>query len=157
MQNDKEILNRFLNSYHSTMDYLRMIATYPSEFTIFIAKYDNKENKDHTVLRISIIRNVIEDRDNSGHYLDIPTTLPNDLIIPAINGIRDDFRDNHEISYASISGDSKYQFLQNTHFKLSISIDNNEELEEAKKYNSEINCNPNRLDNNGLTKTRVNK
>lgn len=154
MQNDKEILNRFLNSYHSTMDYLRMIAAYPSEFTIFIAKYNNKDNKDHTVLRISIIRNVIEDRDNSGHYLDIPTTLPNDLIIPAINGIRDDFRDNHEISYASISGDTKYQFLENTNFVLKISIDSNEEYEEAKKYNGEINRNPNRFDNKTLVRKK---
>ena len=157
MKNDKELLNSFLNSYHSTMDYLRLIAAYPSEFTIFIAKYKKINDENHTTLRISIIRNVIEDRDNTGHYLDIPTVLPDELILPAINGIRDDFKENHEIMYAGISGDSKYQFLQNTHFKLSISIDSNEELEEAKKYNRIINCNPNRFDNNGLTKTRVNK
>ncbi len=143
MEKNKEVLNSFLNSYHSMMDYLRIIASYPNEFNIFITKY--KKDEDNQVLRISIIRMVPEDLDQSGHYLDLPTILPNEMILSAINGIRDDFKDNHEIMYAGISGDSKYQFLQNTHFKLSISIDGNEEFEEAKRYNQEINSNPNRF------------
>ena len=143
MKNDKELLSSFLDSYHSLMDYLRKVAAYPNEFSIFITKHKKDEN--NQILRVSIIRSVIEDRENSGPILDNKTILPNELIMSAINGIRDDFRDNHEISYACVSPDTKLQTLQNTNFKLSITIDNNEELEEAIKYNGEINRNPNRM------------
>ena len=143
MNNDKELLNSFLDSYHTIMDYLRKIAAYPNEFNIFITKH--KVDDFHQAIRISIIRNVIEDLDSSGHILDNRSTLPNELILSAINGIRDDFRDNHEISYACISPDSNFQTLQNTNFKLSIAIYDNEELMEAQNYNREINRNPNRF------------
>lgn len=153
---NKNKLNSFLNSYHALMDYLRMEASYPNEYAIYITKH--KKDEDHQILRVSIIRNVIEDRENSGPILDNKTILSNELIIPAINGIRDDFRDNHEISYAGISPDTKYQFLQNTNFKLSISIDSNEEYEEALKYNNAIMRNPNRTEETKkLVRTRENK
>lgn len=136
--NDK--LASFLNSYHALMDYLRMVASYPNEFSIFITKHSKDE--ENAILRVSIIRNVIEDAENTGKIYDNKSILPNELIIPAINGIRDDFRDNHKISYACIAPDTSMQILKNTNFKLSIAISDNDELEMARKYNHDINTNP---------------
>jgi len=152
MKEELEKLKAFLLIYQSHMNYARLTASLPNQFFIHVSKIivNDKEQE----LHVTIVNNLPKLRNDEKKQLDSRITLPSDLIVSAINGIRDDFRENHEISYACVSPDTKIQILQNTNFKLSISIDSNEELEEARKYNHEINIKPNRTT---LMRRRENK
>ena len=153
MEKELERLKAFLMLYYSEMNLSRLTATKDSKYFIHISKevLNNNEQQLHMVI-MNINKNLKKIQ------LDETIILPNELISLAVNGIRDDFRDNHEIKFVSITPDCSFQKFNNTIFELSISIDSNEEYEEALKYNNAIMRNPNRTEETKkLVRTRENK
>lgn len=141
-------LNAFFNSYKSYIDYIGMKEN--NYYEINVKK--NRVYEGFTKINISVVDNRYnidrEERINSDkaknnffsfdNYIILPDNLANILT----SKIRDDFRDNYFINYATIKTETPKRLnLKNSKFTLHIDLDNEDEIKEAERITLEINCN----------------
>lgn len=139
---EKETLkNYYLNDYINTVRYiLTFDPSLDNKYTISLKKADG--NDDTSMLSISIkaseSRNISNTKAlNKDIFAILPTEIANEIIYE----IRNDFAENHYIVYSSINKNKRIQTLQNEKFRFSINFNNDEEVEEALQFNSQINAN----------------
>ena len=139
--NYKLLKDAFYKTYKSYMDFLRQVSKDNDMFYILILR--KVINND--LVNVDIIINSISPT-NEEH----PYRFKNNAIlsytesIELIKNIREDFNTNHYISYSMVNESDSIQRLQNTNYSLNIKLINEEEIEEALKYNEKINTNTDR-------------
>lgn len=145
MEKDKE-LEGFLSFYKRIVDNASINIygnnqhnNFYTYITIARSDIEDDENNEYIIISTITAKNNIPNSNSVN-----PVPIKRELVLQAINLIRDDFRYNHEIEYIRFSPDYKLQIFKNKNLELKICIYSNEELENAKEYNYEINRDPNR-------------
>lgn len=135
--NDYKIIRgSFFNSYKSFIDFIMLTNADEKMYNILVLR--NPINENITNVNVTI-RN--SNNNTSEYYNEFTCNmiLNNDDANSLINDIREDFKENHYISYSSVNRMLSIQTLQNTKFSLNIKLLNNSEYEEAIIFNSKIN------------------
>lgn len=141
-KNEKEVIkNYYLEDYINTIRYiLTFDSSKDNKYTIAI------ENKPcGNGLSLLLIRITTDKVGNKNKELllnkEIEGYLPSDIAKEILNEIRNHFAENHYIVYSSVQSMNNIQILQNEKFTVYIKLNNEQEIEEAYKFNSEINSN----------------
>lgn len=141
--NFNEIRERFFVSYKSFVDCLMLTHNeYNGDgmYSILVLKKKGRDG----LSRISIsIRNTHSNRGMLNEFSN-NAILPDVMATQLIEDIREDFKENHVISYSIVNPRDHIQTLQNTKFSLNIVLNTEQELEEAMNFNSRINGNSGR-------------
>lgn len=136
-KNFEETKNSFFLSYKAFIDCIMLTHNEYSMYSILVLK--RKTYGD--LSRISItVRNSHNSEGMLNEYSN-NIVLPNEIAEALLNDIRNDFTDNHDISYSSVNPITFVQTLQNTKFSLNIKLNNEHEYEEAIAFNDKINSN----------------
>lgn len=137
MTNENKKKNVFFNSYKAFMDYLMVVSDTPNEYGIYVL--NRGVNKDTSNLSVSIYKNMyVNNRDYNIAYNN-NITLSKDSINELVNAIRNDFIENHYITYASLNEEEMTQTIQNTRFSLVFKLNTYTDLLEAHETNRSIN------------------
>lgn len=125
----------FFRCYKSYIDYIG-ITNIESMYNILVLRKPIYNNLTKVTV---IIRNYYTGEDTPNEF-STNVILTNEEVINLINDIREDFKNNHYITYATLNTQNFIQTMQNTNFSLNIKLYSIEEYEEAIKFNSKINC-----------------
>ena len=140
LNNFNETKERFFASYKSFVDCLMFTHTGYGMYSILVSKRSESDGLSKisiTIRNCYVSKGIINEFSNNA-------ILPDRMIEELIKEIREDFRDNHVISYSVVNPRDYVQTLQNTKFSLNIVLNTKQELEEAMNFNSKINCNSRR-------------
>lgn len=135
----------FLNSYLSVMEYLMLISNSSDDYRIIVTKDTLNNYLDG--INIIIEKNYFKGENNSICYKN-GIVLASDDAFELIDAIRNDFKDKHDIMYASINND--VQVIKNNNFSLFVNLNNDKDIEKARIFNSIVNTK-----NKKLTLTKV--
>ena len=143
MQHDyTKVKDSFFDSYKSFINFIENIQEEHSICIILVLKRKNKDND------LSTVDVIVRNSNNDGRkynefssYITLPDTYANILV----DDIRNDFKNNHYISYTSLNPRTHIQTLQNTKFTLNIKLYNQNEYEEAITFNQEVNSSKRRI------------
>lgn len=136
LKKDKIIKDCFFDSYKSFVNCMMITHNEYSMYSILVLKRNTYND-------LSIVSIVIRNSHNGDGMLN---EFSNNVILSKeeahnlIDDIRNDFRDNHDISYSGVNTRTCIQTLQNTKFSLNIKLTDEIELEEAMEFNNKINC-----------------
>lgn len=137
----KTMREYFFTSYKSFITCIMMTNKQQNTYNILILRKLTEQN----LCNINIIINSgYNNNSESYHELKSNITLNMEEAYNLINDIRNDFKDNHYISYSAINPKNLIQVLQNTRFSLNIKLLNKEEYEDAMNFNNKINSNKSR-------------
>lgn len=144
MLNDKEkdaVKNYYLESYINTIRYiLTFDDNVNSKYDIYIENKPSNDGFSYLLIRITskkianIDNKLLLNNEISGY---VPMEIGNEII----NAIRNHFAENHYIVYSSVNKMYGVQTLQNERFSVNIKLNNDDEINEAQKFNSNINSN----------------
>ena len=139
---EKEVIkNYYLEDYINTIRYiLTFDNSNDNKYTVDI---ENKPcGNGLSLLLIRITTNKIGNiKKELSLNKEIKGYLPSDVAKDVVNEIRNHFAENHYIVYSSIYAINNTQILQNEKFSVYIKLNNKQEVEDAFKFNSEINSN----------------
>ena len=141
-KNEQEVIkNYYLEDYINTIRYiLTFDSSSDNKYTVDI---ENKPcGNGLSLLLIRITTNKIGNiKKELFLNKEIKGYLPSDVAKDIVNEIRNHFAENHYIVYSSICAINNTQTLQNEKFSVYIKLNNKQEVEDAFKFNSEINSN----------------
>lgn len=126
--------NSFLDSYLSTMEYLMLISNNYDDYRIIVTKDNLNSYLDG--VNIVIEKNYFKRENNSICYKN-GIVLASDDALELIDTIRDDFKEKHNIMYASINND--VQVIKNTNFSLLVNLNEDRDIEKARIFNNTVN------------------
>ena len=146
--NYKLLKDCFFNSYKNYIDYITLILENYNMYKILITK----EEIDIDLYKISIVirdtkydrhRDLLNEDKNNKSYFEYTNNiiLPKKIYMELIEDIVSDFIKNHYIIYSSVNTHTLLQTIQNSKLLLNIKLNSEEELNEAIKLNTQINCN----------------
>ena len=139
MKDIKLLKSSFLNSYLSVMEYLMFISNSSDDYRIIVTKDTLNNYLDG--INIIIEKNYFKGENNG-------IVLASDDASELIDTIRNDFKDKHDIMYASIN--NGVQVIKNNNFSLFVNLNNDKDIEKARIFNSIVNTK-----NKKLTLTKV--
>lgn len=145
MKDIKLLKSSFLNSYLSVMKYLMFISNSSDDYRIIVTKDTLNNYLDG--INIIIEKNYFKRENNSICYKN-SIVLASDDASELIDAIRNDFKDKHDIMYASIN--NGVQVIKNNNFSLFVNLNNDKDIEKARIFNSIVNTK-----NKKLTLTKV--
>lgn len=137
---EKEVLkNYYLQDYINT---IRYILTFDNEINNKYYIYIENRISDNGMSQLTI--RIMSDKiGNKNKDLllnkEIIAFLPSSLAGEIVNEIRNNFAENHYLVYSSVNTIERIQTLQNERFTFNIKLNNENEVEEAKKFNDSIN------------------
>lgn len=134
--NYKIIKDSFYKCYESIMNLLRVtsITNNNNLYCILILR----KPINNTLCKVKITINSYSNTNENYSLKEI--IISNDEAQILINEIRNDFKNKHYISYATVN-ENNIQRLQNTNYSLNINLLNENEINEALDFNKEINNN----------------
>ena len=115
MKDIKLLKSSFLNSYLSVMEYLMLISNSSDDYRIIVTKDTLNNYLDG--INIIIEKNYFKGENNSICYKN-GIVLASDDASELIDAIRNDFKDKHDIMYASIN--NGVQVIKNNNFSLFV-------------------------------------
>lgn len=137
---EKEVLkNYYLEDYINT---IRYILTFDNEINNKYYIYIENRISDNEMSQLTI--RIMSDKiGNKNKDLllnkEIIAFLPSVLAEEIVNEIKNNFAENHYLVYSSVNTIERIQTLQNERFTFNIKLNNESEVEEAKKFNDSIN------------------
>lgn len=137
---EKEVLkNYYLEDYINT---IRYILTFDDEINNKYYIYIENRISDNEMSQLTI--RIMSDKiGNKNKDLllnkEIIAFLPSVLAEEIVNEIKNNFAENHYLVYSSVNTIERIQTLQNERFTFNIKLNNESEVEEAKKFNDSIN------------------
>lgn len=139
--NYKILRETFYNTYKSYMEFLRLTNQGKEMFYILILR----KPLDNDLTNVDIVINGINSRIEGHSYRFKNNVILNNIEAKnLIDEIRNDFKMYHTISYCTVNEAESIQRMQNTNYSLNINLISEEELDEALKFNYEINTNKER-------------
>ena len=139
---EKEVIkNYYLEDYINTIRYiLTFDSSNNNKYTIDIENKPCDNGLSLLLIRITTnkVGNINKDLMLSK---EIKGYLPGDVAKDVVNEIRNHFIENHYIVYSSVCAINNTQTLQNEKFTVYIKLNNEQEIEEAYKFNDKINSN----------------
>lgn len=141
-KDEKEVIkNYYLEDYINTIRYiLTFDSSNDNKYTIEIENKSTSNGMSLLLIRITtnkvgnINKELLLNKEIKGY-------LPSDVAKDIVNEIRNHFAENHYIVYSSICAINNTQTLQNEKFSVYIKLNSEKEIENAYKFNSEINSN----------------
>lgn len=141
-KDEKEVIkNYYLEDYINTIRYiLTFDSSNDNKYTIEIENKSTSNGMSLLLIRITtnkvgnINKELLLNKEIKGY-------LPSDVAKDIVNEIRNHFAENHYIVYSSTCAINNTQTLQNEKFSVYIKLNSEKEIENAYKFNSEINSN----------------
>lgn len=136
--NYKQIRESFFNSYKSFIDIILLSNTQNNLYNILILKKQLQNN----LTKINVVIRSNHNNDEIYHHeLSSNMVLNNEEANILIDDIRNDFINNHYITYSTVNLKPLIHTIQNKVLSLNIKLTNIEEYESAIKFNDKINKN----------------
>ena len=137
MQNNYKLIREsFFNSYKSFIDIILLSNTQNNLYNILILKKQLPNN----LTKINVVIRSNHNNDEIYHHeLSSSMVLNKEEAKTLIDDIRNDFIENHYITYTSINPKSLIQTIQNKVLSLNIKLTNIEEYTSAINFNNETN------------------
>lgn len=127
----------FFKSYKSFIDFVSITHSDYSMYSILVLKKPTFNDLSKVSV---IIRNCYDANGTENEYA-CNVILTHEDASKLIDNIREDFRDNHYITYSTVNERTLVQTLQNTNFSLNIKLNNENEYQKAYIFNKNINNN----------------
>ena len=131
----KKAKDSFFISYKAFIDCIMLTHNEYSMYSILVLKKNDYGDLSRVTI---IVRNSYNGEYMFNEYSNT-IVLPVELADTLINDIRNDFYENHYITYSSVNPRTYFQTLQNSKFSLNIKLNNEHEYEEAINFSDKIN------------------
>lgn len=133
-ENYEGIKNSFFNSYKAFVDFIMVTNTKYGMYSVLLFKKKTYNN----LVRVNIIIRNFNNDENMNNDFSASVTLNALEANNLIDEIRDNFKNNHIITYSTVNPRTRFQTLQNTKFSLNIKLEDEYELEKAYSFNDTI-------------------